>query len=155
MTSAYHGGRRTRRRQRRQHGGAAEYPSSFDALLPKDMHGGAGISSLDTAFGDLPQFAGKYGQVGGRRHRHRRSRANRKIARRQHGGVAPVDAPGMLLTPDMEAAAHLSGGWYTENSINPNFIGPASPYAASQKGGRKSRRNNRKSSTRRRRNNRK
>ena len=153
MTAKYHGGRRTRRSHRRssrkraarsptrrrarrahraQRGGAAEYPSSFDTLLPADMHQAADIASLDKAFSDLPQFAGKYGQVGGR------------SRRRQRGGVAPVDAPGMILPADMERAAALNPQWYTENVVNPNFQGPASPYAASQKGGRKSRRRHRK-----------
>lgn len=145
MTSSYHGGRRSRRsrrRSRRVHrmrGGSAAYPTSFDELLPQSMHAAADISSLDKAFAQLPEFAGKYGMSGGRR------------SRRMRGGVAPALQEGqnaMILSPAEEGQAFLNPQWYTENQVVPSFRGPASPYVASQKAGsrrRKHRKTSRKS----------
>ena len=133
MTKAFHGGKHSRRRMR---GGAADFPSSFDALLPSDMHSAAKIGSLDTAFAQLPQFAGKYGMSGGRR-------STRK--HRMRGGMSPIGAPAMLLSAGEERAAFLNPQWYTENQVNPNFKGPENAYT--QKAGkRKSRKASRKAS---------
>ncbi len=156
MTSTFHGGRHSRRlatrkasrkdrknrkasrrlatrkssrrvsRRRAQRGGAgADYPNEFSVTLPADMHAAARIGSLDAAFAQLPEFVGKYGnQTGGGR---------RRTARRaQRGGVAPVSAPAMILTPQEEPAAFLNPQWYTENQVIPSFQGPANPYAAQQ-----------------------
>lgn len=126
LTKAYHGGRRSRRHRMR--GGAyAAFPGDFSQVLPEDMHAAADISSLDKAFSQLPQFAGKYGMTGGSRRR-----------RRQHGGVAPVDAPGMILSATEEGQAFLNPQWYNENMVNPNFRGPVV-----QKAGKRSRRHRR------------
>jgi hypothetical protein len=135
LTKAYHGGknsqsrrnnRRSSRRNRRMHGGShATFPGEFSQVLPQDMHAAADISSLDKAFSQLPQFAGKYGMTGGRRSRRHR----------QRGGVAPVDAPGMILSPGEEGQAFLNPQWYNENLVNPNFRGPVV-----QKAGKRSRR---------------
>lgn len=142
LTKAYHGGRSSRRyrsrRHRRSHsrrhrmrGGAhAAFPGEFSQVLPQDMHAAADISSLDKAFAQLPQFVGKYGMTGGSR-RHR-------ATRRQRGGVAPVDAPGMILSPGEEGQAFLNPQWYNENLVNPNFRGPVI-----QKAGKRSRRHRR------------
>jgi hypothetical protein len=134
MTKAYHGGRRHRRasrkhrsRRHRMRGGAhAAFPGEFSQILPDDMHAAADISSLDKAFAQLPQFAGKYGMTGGSR--------RRRNTRRQHGGVAPVDAPGMILSPTEEGQAFLNPQWYNENIVNPNFRAPIM-----QKAGKRSR----------------
>ena len=135
LTKAYHGGRRhrrsTRRHRSRRHrmrgGGAhAAFPGEFSQVLPQDMHAAADITSLDKAFAQLPQFAGKYGMTGGARTRRHR---------RQRGGVAPVDAPGMILSPAEEGQAFLNPQWYNENMVNPNFRGPVV-----QKAGKRSRR---------------
>jgi hypothetical protein len=110
MTRAYHGGRRSRRMR----GGAyATFPGEFGQTLPQDMHAAADIASLDKAFAQLPEFAGKYGMAGGARR-----------SRKQRGGVAPVDAPGMILSPMEEGQAFLNPQWYNENLVNPNFRGP-------------------------------
>ncbi len=138
MTAPFHGGRRSRRRaasrkgrkgrrsSRRQMGGAgASYPNEFSVMLPQDMHAAARIGSLDAAFAQLPEFVGKYGnQTGGSR--------RRRTARRMYGGVAPVSAPAMILSPQEEPAAFLNPQWYTENQVVPSFVGPANPYAAQQ-----------------------
>ena len=138
MTASYHGGRS---RTRKMRGGAAAYPTAFSELLPQDMHAAADISSLDKAFAQLPEFAGKYGMSGGRRsHRSRRMR----------GGVAPALQEGqnaMILSPAEEGQAFLNPQWYTENQVVPSFRGPASPYVASQKAGSR-RRKHRKASRR-------
>jgi hypothetical protein len=146
LTKAYHGGRRHRsrrhrrssrrahsRRHRMRGGSYAAFPGEFSQVLPQDMHAAADISSLDKAFAQLPQFAGKYGMTGGsRRHSRRRS------TRRQRGGVAPVDAPGVILSPGEEGQAFLNPQWYNENLVNPNFRGPVV-----QKAGKRSSRSRR------------
>ena len=48
------------------------------------------------------------------------------------GGMAPIDAPSMILSPSEEPAAFLNPQWYTENQVVPSFRGPANAYAASQ-----------------------
>jgi hypothetical protein len=123
-------------------GGSAEYPNQFSQLLPTDMHAAADVTSQDAAFAQLPEFVGKYGMSGGRR-------------RRMHGGIAPVNAPAMILTPQEEPAAFLNPQWYNENLVVPSYKGPENAYAASQyahqssyeqKAGRRSRKANRKAS---------
>jgi hypothetical protein len=157
LTAPFHGGRRSRRRSmnrkasrkdrkasrrlatrksrkshrssRRQMGGAgADYPNEFSVTLPQDMHAAARVSSLDAAFAQLPEFVGKYGNQtgGGSRRRSRRHR------RGMRGGMAPVSAPAMILSPQEEPAAMLNPQWYTENQVVPSFQGPANPYAAQQ-----------------------
>ena len=135
MTKAFHGGKSRRYRMR---GGAADFPSSFDALLPSDMHSAAKLGSLDTAFAQLPQFAGKYGMSGGRS-------SSRTRKNRMRGGMAPISAPSMLLSAGEERAAFLNPQWYTENQVVPSFKGPENAYT--QKAGkRKASRNSRKAS---------
>ena len=155
MTKDFHGGTR----RFRMRGGAADFPSSFDALLPADMHGAADIGRLDKAFAELPQFAGKYGMSGGRR-----SRRNRRA---RGGALAPADvtAPAMILGAGEERAAMLNPQWYTENQVVPSFKGPENAYAAQQyanqpsyaqkAGKRRSRKANRKNSRKNRKNSRK
>lgn len=138
LTKAYHGGRRHRSRRanrrsrrasrRNMRGGAAHaaFPGEFSQTLPQDMHAAANIASLDKAFAQLPEFAGKYGMVGGRR------------SRKQRGGVAAVDAPAMILSPAEEGQAFLNPQWYNENLVNPNFRAPVV-----QKAGKRSRRHRR------------
>jgi hypothetical protein len=136
MTKDFHGGKNNSRSRsrRRMRGGAADFPSSFDALLPSGMHGEANLGSLDKAFAQLPQFAGKYGMSGGR-----------YGTRKMRGGVADVSAPAMILSAGEERAAFLNPQWYTENQVVPSFKGPESAYAQkagkrkSRKAGRKSR----------------
>jgi hypothetical protein len=130
--------RKSRRSSRRQMGGAgADYPNEFSVTLPSDMHAAARISSLDTAFAQLPEFVGKYGnQTGG-------SRRSRRSGCMMRGGMAPVEAPAMILSPQEEHAAFLNPQWYTENQVIPSFVGPSNAYA--QKAGRR-RRNSRKAS---------
>ena len=163
MTKDFHGGTRkstrkgkgTRKSSRKgnrraMRGGSADYPNSFQELLPQEMHGAANIGSQDAAFAQLPNFVGKYGMTGGKR--------SRKM-RRMRGGVSPVDAPSMILTPAEEPAAFLNPQWYNENQVVPSFKGPENAYAAqqyatqfayNQKAGRRSRktRTQRKKSTR-------
>ena len=162
MTKAFHGGRKNsrkmNRKNRRMNGGAADFPSAFDATLPADMHQQANIGPLDKAFGDLPQFVGKYGMSGGRNSRRRH---------RMRGGVAPITAPAMILTPQEEPAAFLNPQWYTENQVVPSFHGPVNALAAQQyanqfnyaqkagKRSRKNRKNSRKASRKNSRKNRK
>jgi hypothetical protein len=135
MTKDFHGGKNNSRSRRRMRGGAADFPSSFDALLPSGMHGEANLGSLDKAFAQLPQFAGKYGMSGGR-----------YGTRKMRGGVADVSAPAMILSAGEERAAFLNPQWYTENQVVPSFKGPESAYAqkAGKRKGRKSRKANRK-----------
>jgi hypothetical protein len=174
MTAKFHGGSRrksrrsmqrkkmnrkhrksTRRhRHRRQAGGAAEYPSAFDATLPTDLRGAADIASLDTAFGALPGFVGKYGGMSG---------GGRRATRRMRGGMAlspaPIAADSMLLPASAGAVAGMNQQFVTEATIVPGYKSPDSPYAAamasaakqqsggkrrkSRKGGRKSRKGSR------------
>ena len=124
ITAPLHGGRRKRtRRMRGGYDAHAAYPAQFSEMLPTDMHNSARIGILDQSFAELPQFAGKYGlQTGGRRRGARRSRRHR-------GGMAPLSAPSMLLTPEEEPAAMLNPQWYTENMVVPSFQGPANSYA--------------------------
>jgi hypothetical protein len=107
-------------------GAGADYPNEFSVTLPQDMHAAARVSSLDAAFAQLPEFVGKYGnQTGG-------SRRSRRSGCMMRGGMAPVSAPAMILSPQEESAAMLNPQWYTENQVVPSFVGPANPYAAQQ-----------------------
>jgi len=102
-------------------GGSAEYPNSFQDLLPQNLHGAAQITGQDNAFAELPKFIGSYGSMtGGRR------------TRKMRGGVAPVDAPGMILSKAEEGPAFLNPQWYTENQVIPSFKGPENAFAAQQ-----------------------
>jgi hypothetical protein len=130
-------------------GGAhAEFPGEFSQVLPEDMHASADITSLDKAFAQLPQFVGKYGMTGGSRRRNRSNRSNRRNTRKQHGGVAPVDAPGMILSPAEEGQAFLNPQWNNENLVNPNFRGPVAAAIVQKAGANRSRRNHRRGSRR-------
>ena len=162
MNKPYHGGRRSRRNmRRRQHGGMADYPNQFSEVLPSSMQAAAGTSALETAFGQLPSFVGKYGGVGGRR--------SRRASRRSHRGGGFGYAPGptnasnyMILSPSEEPKAFLNPQWYTENQVVPSFQGPTNALAqqnynnqfnyAQRAGSRKNR--NRKNSRRNRKNSR-
>jgi len=127
ITAPLHGGRRSRKARRNYHmmrggGDMAAYPSQFSEMLPQDMHNSARIGALDTSFSELPQFIGKYGnQTGGRR--------GRRTSRRHRGGMAPLNMPSMLLTPEEEPAAMLNPQWYNENLVVPSFQGPVNSYA--------------------------
>jgi hypothetical protein len=137
------------------YGGMADFPSSFDALLPQDMHGQADIGRLDQAFSELPQFVGKYGMQGGKR--------------KMRGGVvlapAEVGSSAMIISPQEEGAAFLNPQWYNENQVVPSFKGPENAYAAQQyanhtnyaqkAGTRKNRKNSRKANRKNSRKNRK
>jgi hypothetical protein len=118
-------------------GGAVAYPDAFSQELPADMRGAANVAVLDSAFGALPAFAGKYGGMAG---------GSRRSRRVQFGGIAPVDMQGMLLSPQEEAAAMLNKSWYDENLVNPAFkapeahVGGRRRHRASRKANRKSRR---------------
>jgi len=136
LTKNYHGGRR--RTLRRMRGGAVDYPSQFSEVLPVDLHNGARITSLDSAFSQLPAFAGKYGMQGGRggrtrgcRHHHSRSRHTRRRRPNRNtmrGGMAPIQAPTWFLTPKEEGQAFLNPQFYTENQVVPSFKGPDNSY---------------------------
>jgi hypothetical protein len=131
MTKSFHGGRSRRRSHRgrgMRGGGYASFPGEFSETLPQDMHAAANITSLDKAFAQLPEYAGKYGMVGGGR------------TRRQRGGMAPIDAPGMILSTAEEGQAFLNPQWYNENLVNPNFRGPIVQKAGKRRGSRKQRR---------------
>ena len=159
MGRGLHGGRRATRKDRKNrrimYGGMADFPSSFDALLPQDMHGQADIGRLDQAFSELPQFVGKYGMQGGKR--------------KMRGGVvlapAEVGSSAMIISPQEEGAAFLNPQWYNENQVVPSFKGPENAYAAQQyanqtnyaqkAGTRKNRKNSRKDSRKNRKNSRK
>lgn len=159
MFAAYksnlHGGRRRRTHRNRAHkmrGGAVAYPDAFSQELPTDMREAANVAVLDSAFGALPSFAGKYGGMAG---------GARRV---QFGGVAPVEMPGMLLSPQEEAAAMLNKNWYDENLVNPAFKAPEAHIGgrrrrasrkASRKANRKSRKANRKANRKSRKANRK
>ena len=62
----------------------------------------------------------------------RKGRKGRKASRKQRGGMAPVGAPSMILTPAEEPAAFLNPQWYNENQVVPSFKGPSNPYAEQQ-----------------------
>jgi len=126
VTKNYHGGKR--RTIRRMRGGAVDYPSQFNEMLPADLHAGARITSIDNAFAQLPSFVGQYGMQGGRR--------SKKSRRAMRGGVAPVNAPTWFLTPQEEGQAFLNPQFYTENQVVPSFKGPDNSYV--QKAGRRS-----------------
>jgi len=138
MTKDFHGGRmnknsrkhrknmrkNTRKNNRKNmRGGAADYQNDFSQTLPQNMRAQADIGSQDAAFAQLPEFVGKYGMGGGARRR----RNNRKV-----GGVAPINLPSMILTPQEEPAAFLNPQWYDENLVVPSYKGPENAYAASQ-----------------------
>ena len=145
MNKTLHGGRRNRKAHRssvkrvhrrrsthRQHGGMADYPSQFSELLPKSMHAAADIGELDTAFGQLPSFVGKYGGVGGRRKT--RGRRDRRSSRKHGGGFGYTPGPTnvsnyMILSPAEEPKAFLNPQWYTENEVVPSFQGPVNAFA--------------------------
>lgn len=136
----------------------ADYKTAFDAI-PADIHRAAGTEVLDQSIAELAKFVPQHAaQTGGKRRRSTR--------RRRVGGMAPVDAPGMLLRPEDEPAAFLNPQWYNENMVNPHFQAPPSPFLKatggaqrksrkgrkaakksrkSMKGGKKSRKNHRKS----------
>lgn len=120
-------------------GELADYKTAFDAI-PEDIHRMAGTQVLDQSIADLSKFVPSHTQTGGAKKR-------RSTRRRRVGGMAPVDAPGMLLRPEDEPAAFLNPQWYDENLVNPHFQAPPSPYVASIKGGarRKSRKSTKKS----------
>jgi hypothetical protein len=141
MTKDFHGGKRrtqrnkrnqrkqrkqrtrkgTRTQRQRQNGGSvAAYPASFSDTLPQNMHASANITSLDKAFDALPSFAGKYGTMTG----------GKRNTKKMKGGIARVNAPGMILTAPEERAAFLNPQWYTENTVIPSFKGPDNAYAA-------------------------
>lgn len=145
MTRAFHGGRKTRRSHRRMHGGAADYATGFDTL-PADLQSTAEVGALNKAFSDLTQFLPK-AQAGGKRRgrKSRKSRKSRKLGRKLRGGMAPIEAPSMLLRPEDEPAAFLNPQWYNENIVNPNFHAPSSPYMEATKGGARKSRKSRKS----------
>ena len=129
LTKNYHGGRR--RTLRRMRGGAVDYPSQFSEVLPVDLHNGARITSLDSAFSQLPAFVGKYGMQGGRGGRSGRSRHTRRRRRNRNtmrGGMAPIQAPTWFLTPKEEGQAFLNPQFYTENQVVPSFKGPDNSY---------------------------
>ena len=131
-TAKFHGGRRGCGSMRG--GGGAALDAAFETL-PADMHGAADVGKLDAAFAQLPEFAGKYGMMGGRRSRTRKMR----------GGVADVSAPAMILSAQEEAAAGLHPQWTNENLVVPSFKGPDS-VAMQSAGKRKASRKNRKAS---------
>jgi hypothetical protein len=145
MTSAYHGGRATRKSNRKMRGGAlgASFPDSFETL-PQDMQDLAGVGKLNAAFNQLPEFAGKYGMMGGR------------YSRKMRGGVADVSASAMILTPTEAAQAGLHPQWANENLVVPSYVSPDSVLPqkagkrksrkASRKAGRKATRKGRKAS---------
>lgn len=114
---------RNQRKQRQNGGSVAAYPASFSDTLPQNMHASANITSLDKAFDALPSFAGKYGTMtGGKR--------NTRKTKKMKGGIARINAPGMILTAPEERAAFLNPQWYTENTVIPSFKGPDNSYAA-------------------------
>ncbi len=139
--------RRSRRNSRRmnrrgQRGGMADYPNEFSSTLPTDMHAAADITKLDTAFAQLPAFAGKYGMSGGSRSTRRRSGGG--------FGYTPGSTSGsaMILSPAEEPRAFLNPQWYTENQVVPSFVGPANGLvqkAGKRRNSRKGRKSHRKS----------
>ena len=62
----------------------------------------------------------------------RKSRKARRSRRSMRGGMSPIGAPSMLLTPAEESAAMLNPQWYNENQVIPSFKGPSNPYAEQQ-----------------------
>ena len=138
MTSTFHGGKRNCGLMR---GGAlgAPFPGGFDTL-PNDMHDLAGIGKLDSAFNELPEFAGKYGMSGGKRSR--KHRKNSRKTRKMRGGVAEVSASAMILSPAEAGQAGLHAQWTNENLVVPSYKGPDNALlqkAGKRKASRKSR----------------
>jgi hypothetical protein len=104
-----------------QHGGgldAGPFPGAVIApsVLPENLHASARVAPLDAA---IKEIQGLKDQSGGRRRRRggkksRKGRKGRKGSRRQRGGTyslenaQSVNAPGLLLSPALEAKA-LSG----------------------------------------------
>jgi hypothetical protein len=148
----------SRKNSRKQRGGAMAYGTQegFGTMLEDDMRAAAGVTPIDKAMADLPQFAGSYGtqtaQVGGsrnsrknnrrnsrnsrknRKNSRKASRKNRKNNRKQRGGsfgdnASPVNAPANLMPKEMYAYSHQNPQFYNENIINPNFNGPSNSYA--------------------------
>lgn len=148
MTTSFHGGakkvknakkqsksnkngrknRKMVRGTRRMRGGAlftpyADYPTSFTATLPTELHDSARVASLDAKFTELPDVMKAHGvqlQAGGGRRRSHSRRGTRK----HRGGQADIGAPTTLLsTPAEEAAARLNPQWYNENTVVPEFRG--------------------------------
>jgi len=76
--------------------------------------------------------ASRKGRKASRKGRKASRKASRKERRRMRGGMAPVEAPSMILTPAEESAAMLNPQWYNENKVVPSFQGPNNPYAEQQ-----------------------
>lgn len=148
LTASFHGGAKkskqsksnknagknrkmVRRGTRRMRGGAlftpyADYPTSFTATLPTELHDPAKVAPLDAKFAELPDVMKSHGvqlQAGGGR-KTRRASTRRASTRKHRGGQAAVNAPTTILsTPEEEAAARLNPQWYTENTVIPGFRG--------------------------------
>ena len=108
----------------------AEYPTSMDQMLPKELVADARLSDLNAKFAELPSVtgvapvsvdsgsSGLMPMAGGSR--------RRRGSRRYRGGQAPINARSMLLSGQAEeTAARLNPQWYTENTVIPGFRGPA------------------------------
>ena len=128
----FRGGKSRRYRLR---GGSAEYPNSFQTLLPAELHNDARITAQDNAFAQLPSFYGKYGTMTG----------GKKKSRRMRGGMAPasVNSPAMLLNADQASRTFLNPQWTNENLVVPSFKGPDNSQVQVQKAGAKRSRKNR------------
>lgn len=115
-----------------QHGGGALMgaPVGDTGMLDASLRGAARVMPLDASISD----AVSKGQAGGRRrgrghgryhHGGRRgSRRGSRRTRRQNGGSAPVNAPGMLLSGSQASAALSTMHKDWVRAENPNWLGP-------------------------------
>lgn len=113
-----------------QHGGSAPYPASVSgAILPDAMRGPAMIDGTMKAHADvaglrdeMPAQAGgkrrkggKKGRKSGKKSRKGGKKSHRRTHRKRRGGMASVNAPGMLL----------SKAGYEQAGLNPEMRGSA------------------------------
>lgn len=123
-------------RKTKQKGGAAEYPSAFDAILPSNMtgvmaSGGSATHRLDVMLQETSRLAS---QVGGAKRSSRKvrkaSRKSKKILKKrkstkQKGGshhlnFSPTGVYDLGVDP---AKGGLHKQWFDENQVIPNFGG--------------------------------
>lgn len=112
-----------------QHGGSAPYPASVSgSILPDAMRAPAMVAGTMKAYADVAGLRDEMpGQAGGRRRKGGKSRKGGKKSHRKHrkshrrtrhkrrGGMAPVNAPGMLL----------NRAGYEQAGLNPEMRGAA------------------------------
>ena len=119
-----------------QHGGAGldagPFPGAvtMPSVLPENLHASARVAPLDAAIKEIQNLKDQSG--GKRRRRGKASKKSKKTrrGRKQRGGVwsmenaQSVSAPGMILSPSMEARAVSGMNAEWKLAENPNSFAP-------------------------------